>query len=217
MRQKHIVNIGMPRCGTSWLWDYSKFEPKQDKENLILTTVLDFDRYISYYNQFDVSANFNTNLYQVDQEIISFLQKNSTHISFIIRNPFDFVERYYDWIHRAGQDPKNTIDYIVNSGHLRYTDIVSRWTQSLPGSVKFKVFLFEDLAKDSKKFFYNYMDFCNIPVAQNTTINYNIKINQNRNVTQTKINFLQHDIESINQEIDRFQQKIGCDLTHWKK
>lgn len=217
MRQKHIVNIGMPRCGTTWLWHHSNFQPKQDKENSILTTVLDFERYTSYYKQFDVSANFNPNLWMVDREIINFLQKNSTHISFIVRNPFDFVERYYDWIHQVGHDPKTTTDYIVNNGYLRYTDIVARWTQSLPEGVRFKVFLFEDLTRDSEKFFYNYMDFCDIPVAQNANINYNIQINQNKKVAQTKIKFLQHDIELINQEIDQFQQSIGRDLTHWKK
>mgnify|MGYP000595244359 CR=1 FL=1 len=35
MIEKHIVNIGQARAGTTWLWKCANFDPVYDKENKI--------------------------------------------------------------------------------------------------------------------------------------------------------------------------------------
>ena len=213
MLEKHIVNIGQARAGTTWLWKCAKFDPMHDKENDILMKSLDFDQYIKYYNQYQVSANFQVNLWHVDREIVQFVQRHASHITFIIRNPFDFVERYFDWIYQ-GQDTKTLTQYLVSTVYVNYRDIVERWAS---GSKKFKIFFFEDLANNPEIFFKEYMTFCQLPIAETDTFNYNTIVNANPKQEKTKLEFTNDQINFINHEIDRFQSIIDRDLTHWKK
>ena len=213
MIEKHIVNIGFPRTGTTWLWECAGFDPVNDKENPILTTDLDFDRYVKYYSQYQVSANFNPNLWCLDREIIQFIQQHATHITLIVRNPFDFVERYFDFIHRD-EEVSVLTEFLVFGGFINYKDIIDRWSV---GAVKLKVLFFEDLERNPSKFFKEYMDFCQISIAKNKIIDYNVKINANPKQEKIRLNFTANQIKFINQEIDRFQTLTDRDLTHWKK
>lgn len=213
MINKHIVNIGYPRSGTTWLWENANFEPKLDKENAILTTSLDFDHYVKYYKQYQISANFQPNLWCVDREIIQFVQQHSTHITLIVRNPFDFVERYFDWIYRD-QNIKTLTDYIVYNGFVNYRDVVDRWSSN---ATKFKVFFFDDLTSHPEKFFKQYMLFCEIPIANNEQINYTTKVNANPKRDRIKLDFTQEQVKFINNQIDQFQVVAGRDISHWKR
>jgi hypothetical protein len=213
MIEKHIVNIGFPRCGTTWLWHHAKFEPFDDKENQILMTSLDFDQYVNYYKKFRVSANFQTNLWHVDREIINFIHQHATHISIIVRNPYDFVARYYDWI-QTSQCQSELVQYIISAGYVRYSDIIARWRSD---SLKFQIFFFEDIESDPEKFLNDYLKFCNLPVVKNNQIDYNKKKNPSIKPQRTLLTFTPQQVEYINQEIDKFQLLVDRDLTHWKK
>jgi hypothetical protein len=211
MIEKHIVNIGFPRTGTTWLWELAEFEPR-DKENNILTTSLNFSQYIDYYKKYQISANFQTNLWCVDREIIKFVHQHATHISVILRNPFDFIERYVDWIH-TDEDIETLTDYIVTSGFVKYCDIVDRWSTT---NAKFQIFFFEDLERDPFNFFKEYMNFCQIPIAKNKDIDYTLKVNANKKQNKIKLKFTNNQINFINREIDQFQSIVDKDLRHWK-
>lgn len=213
MIEKHIVNIGLPKTGTTWLWAHGLFTPYFDKENTILTDELDFDRYVKYYSRFRDSANFQTNLWCVDREIIKFVQQHATHITMIVRNPYSFIESYFDWIH-VDQSADQLTNFIVDSGFVQYRDIVERWHTN---DHRFKIFFFDDLEQDPFDFFQDYMQFCQMPVVKNNNINYNTKINPNRREQKTKLKFTDQQVNFINQEIDRFQSVVDRDLTHWKK
>jgi hypothetical protein len=213
MIEKHIVNIGFPRTGTTWLWKCAGFDPAHDKENNILTTDLDFDQYVKYYSQYHISANFNPSLWCVDREIIKFIHQHATHITVIVRDPFDFIERLFDFVYR-GEEVAVLIKLLVFGGFINYKDIVNRWSV---GAVKFKVLFFEDLEHDPVKFFNEYMDFCQISIAKNKIIDYNVKVNANPKQEKIRLNFTGDQIKFINQEIDRFQTLVDRDLTHWKK
>ena len=213
MIEKHIVNIGHPRCASSWLWQCAGFSPAQDKENRILMDDLNFDQYIRYYQQYKISANFQPNLWQVDQEIIKFVQKCTTHISFVVRNPYNFIERYTDWVY-TDQDFNTLTNYFVTSGYIKYANIVDRWA---PGAKKFQVFFFEDLERDPYMFFKNYMSFCQVDIAENRVTDYNKKINANPKQKKINLKFTRDQISFINHEIDQFQTLVYKDLTHWKR
>ena len=214
MIEKHIVNIGYPRSGTGWLWWHTGFEPRHNKEDKILMTSIDFEEYINYYKQYKVSANFQPNLITVDTDIIKFVQTHATHISLIVRNPYDFVERYFDFI--DNRSPSDLINFIVYEGLLNYYDIVQRWQH---GSQKFELFFFEDLEFDPTGFYKNYMSFCNEPIsiAKFSNIDYTKKINANPKFKKVKIEFEPAQINYINNEIDRFQLLVNKNLSHWKR
>jgi hypothetical protein len=213
MIEKHIVNIGFPRTGTTWLWRCVGFDPSHDKENDILTADLDLDQYVNYYSQYQISANFNPNLWCMDREIIKFIQQHATHITLIVRNPFDFVERFFDFVHQDEEVAVLT-EFLVSGGFVNYKDIVDRWSYE---SAKFKVLFFEDLERDPITFFNDYLDFCQISIAKNKIIDYNVKVNANPKQEKIRLNFTDNQIRVINQEIDRFQTMVDRDLTHWKK
>jgi hypothetical protein len=215
MIEKHIVNIGYPRSGTSWLWHNANFEPRDDKENQILLSSLNFEQYTSYYNQFKVSANFQPNLWFVDTEIIKFVNQHATHTSLILRNPFDLVERYFDWIHKE-QDVLPLTDFIVFSGMTNYYDVIKRWSN---GAANFCIFFFEDLQQDPGKFLNEYLSFCDLPlpVAKSSTVDYNKKINANKKTKKVKLEFTKHQIEYINAQIEKVQTLIDRNILHWKK
>jgi hypothetical protein len=212
MIKKHIVNIGHPRTGTTWLWTHSNFEPHKDKENSILLDTIDFDHYIKYYSQYDISANFQPGLWAVDREIIHFVQQHSTHITFIVDNPFRFVSRFLDYFY-PDQDISILKEYVIFSGFLKYRDIVERWSKNAP---KFKIFFFEDLEQNPQEFFKNYMEFCEIPVVSDPAISYNTKINARLRQNKLKLDFTADQIEFINNEIDKFQSVVDRNLSHWK-
>jgi hypothetical protein len=149
----------------------------------------------------------------VDREIVQFVQQHATHISIIVRNPFDFVERYFDWIHRD-QDTATLTQYLVSSGYVNYRDVIARW---VVGAKKFQIFFFEDLEHDPETFFQNYMTFCQIPIVETDRFNYHTKVNANTKQEKITIDFTKHQISFINQEIDRFQMMVDRDLSHWKK
>lgn len=213
MIDQHIVNIGFPKTGTDWLWSHAGFGPLSAKENRILMQELDFDKYIKHYSQYRVSANFQTNLWHVDREIINFVHQHATHITIILRNPFDFVQSYFDWIY-VGQEPQSLLNHIVYSGFMQYRDIVDRWNTN---DNRFQMFFFDDLENNPFKFFQDYMAFCQIPVEQNKNINYNVKINANRKTTKAKLKFSADQVNFINNQVDRFQPLVNRDLTHWKR
>ena len=144
MIDQHIVNIGLPKTGTDWLWRHAGFGPLSAKENQILMQELDFDKYIKHYSQYRVSANFQTNLWHVDREIINFVHRHATHISIILRNPFEFVQSYFDWIY-IDQNPQALLNHIVYSGFMQYRDIVDRWNTR---DERFQMFFFDDLEND---------------------------------------------------------------------
>ena len=214
MIDKHIVNIGYPRCGTSWLWKCSGFEPRDDKEENLLLEDLNFEQYVKYYSQHRISANFHTNLWHMDTELIKFVQHHASHITLIVRNPFDFVERFFDWIYTDQTSAETLTDFIVYRGYVQYHDIVMRWGSS---AKKFQIFYFDDLEKDPYGFFTEYMKFCQIPVVKNPNINYTQKVNANPKKEKTKINFTVDQTKFINHQIDLFQSVVDRDLTHWKK
>jgi glycine cleavage system H protein len=99
-------------------------------------------------------------------------------------------------------------------GSIEAVKTVSDLFMPLSGEI---ISLNEDLENNPYKFFKQYMEFCQEPIAKNKNIDYNRKINANPKTQKIKLEFSSDQINLINQEIDRFQQVVDRDLTHWKK
>ena len=220
MKKIHLINIGLPRCGTSWLWVNLSHHPALNfknyyiKENTALFDDKNFYKYAETYSPYDISANFNPGLWIIDKDLIKFLGNYSTHVSVILRNPYEYAERYYDFL-KDNDSTDEFINWLIDVKILNYSSFVKRWKDNIPPDVKFKIFYFDDLKKDSKLFLSNYFKFIGIDATINDT-HKNI-INKSKKLQKTKLNFTENQKNIINGYIDDFSNMIEQDLTHWKQ
>ena len=213
MKNKHIINIGLPRCATTWLWNNltshpALNNPQYDKENPIMLGDA-FDSYSSFYSRYPISANFNTNLYIIDTELIKQIGQVTTHISFLIRNPYEWIERYHDFLSHN----QSIIDFVINFRRTDYRTICKRWIINVPPDTKFKVLYYDDIMKNSKQFLSDYFDFCGLDVILKSDFD-NIA-NASTQKTRTKLNFSTNEKKIINNHITEFSEFVGKDLMHW--
>jgi hypothetical protein len=218
MESKHILNIGFPRCGSTWLWRNLTQHPSVDKPGYIKENKIMFDDtylgYKDFYKNYNVSANFNPNLWTIDLELIKYLSNYATHVSIIFRNPYDFIQRYYDFIFR-GKDTNDIVDRLISLKYVDYQTICSRWVDSINFNTKFKIFYFDDLVANSDLFLSNYFKFCQLDdilikdshIVKNATVH----------LDKTLINFSKEHKKTINQYIDNFSTYTNTDFSHWKQ
>ena len=218
MKNKHILHIGFPRCGSSWLWEnliqHPNFDlPEYEKENTIMFNDT-LPEYENFYKNYNISANFNPNLWMIDLALVQYISKYTTHVSITLRNPYDFIERYYDFISR-GQDCNTFIDLMIDLNHLDYQTICCRWHSALDNNVKFKIFYFDDLTADPTLFLSNYFNFCGLDAI--LIEDCARPVNQSIHSTKTIIDFLPTHKKIINQYIDNFSNYTNTNLSHWKR
>lgn len=218
MPTKHIMHIGFPRCGSTWVWShlYPHFNcyRSNEKEISLLQDTPDVSRYVEYYKEKTIGLNFNPNNWMIDQHLIKQLNKVVTHVSITLRSPYEFTERYFDYI-ESNKTAEEFTNFLLDQGMLRYVDIIKRWTNNLDAS--FSICLFDDLADNPKKFLQDYYDFCNLNIAIDQSINYNKPINQTKKSTKSQIIFSDNQKKIINHEIEKFQQLVNRSLEHWIK
>lgn len=187
--------------------------PTYIKENTILFDSQDFYSYKNYYQQHDVSLNFQTKLWMVDQELIKFLHNYATHISIMLRNPYDFIERYFDWLsHDFAHD--EFVEWTITMQIVNYQKMVSRWMTPAPATTKCKIFYFDDLRQEPELFFLDYLSFCDLAPVINSDLK--TVVNANTKPQKTKINFSKQHIATINNWIDTFSDYIQQDMSDWK-
>lgn len=215
MKTRHILNIGHPRCATTWLWHNLIQHPSMDKaiyhkENQILFTASCFQDYIDFYSRFDNSANFNPNIWIIDRELISFLAPHVTHISAILRNPYDFLERYYDF---AGNHHSHDsfVQWALEYRIIDYKYIFERWRDAIGCDSKLQIFFFDDIKKDPKLFLEKYFAFCDLPAILDANFAKAKNISMS---SRSVIDFTDYK-KIINDKIKTFGDQINADLTDW--
>lgn len=220
MKLTHIINVGYPKAGTTWLWkmltDQSWFSAPREKENRdLILGVNTVDRYIDDYIKYDITANFDPGLFGIDRFIINQLgQIKTANISIILRNPFELYWSEYNFLNMSSRYSYNDYTRILyqQTWFNRVDLILTRW-QDIFSSNRFNIFFYDDLKLNPENFFLDYCKQMNLPAPQ--------IVNAKRvNVTAytSNIRSLDDDIVSlINLDIDRLQEKIKRDLTHWKQ
>lgn len=215
MKQKHILNIGMPKCGTTWLWAQLYQHPDVrliglQKEPPYFLENINFDSYKKLYKNFDVSANFHVSTWQIDQCLIQQLDSVATHTTILVSDPYLFIERFYNWLPKE-LDRSEFVDMCINSKHICYSEIVNRWTKNLANS-KFKILIYDDLVNDSLQFLSDYFNFCGLRDV--VLPDYKRIINAN---LQPKISvpFSTQQIKAINAEVEKFEKLTGRNFSHW--
>ena len=215
MKQKHILNIGLAKCGTSWLWEQLKHHPDVNladlqKEPTYFFETNNIDEYIKSFENFDISANFYVTQWAIDQCLIQDLDKIATHVSIIFSDPYLFIERFYNWLPK-NMEKSEFIDMCINTKHICYKEITDRWRKNL-STDKFKILIYDDLNNKPIEFLSEYFSFCGL---RNVTIPGFDKVVNKNSRPKVLLTFSDNQIKTINSEITKFEQLVGRDFGHW--
>lgn len=221
MNKKHIVNIGYPRSGTSWLWRHINHcigQPLNliEKENNLLLERPDFDRYVRHFAHYEISLDFQPLLFQVDRFMIAKLCQISTSISVILRNPFELAESWYNWIawqFGSQESEQKFVEFLFDTKFLCLSENIQRWQAIMDRPLG--IFLFDDIKSNPKEFLKKYLEFCDISAELDHGIDYSLPISQNL----SKKPFVYSDAhkKSINLEIDLLEPVLNQNLSHWRR
>jgi len=217
MKEKHILNIGLAKCGTTWLWEQLKQHPDVyldgcEKEPPYFLEDNNIDAYKKSFEKFNISANFHVATWQIDQCLIQNLDLFSTHVSIIFSDPYLFIERFYNWL-PPDMSQSEFIDMCIRTKMICYKEIACRWDQNLTKS-KFKILIYDDLCSDPDQFLTDYFNFCGL---NNVKIPTSKKIINKNLQTKIPLTFSTKQVALINTEISKFEQLVGRDFGHWRK
>ena len=220
MKNNHILNIGYPKCGTTWCWELLTQQPwfsaPREKENTDLEFRVPLEKYIDSYVDHDITANFNPRLAFLDRYLIKQLSELSTvQASIILRNSFDLLWSLYNF---GGPDAKESfnesVKNIIEQGWFhRPAHVIKRWQEYFTPD-RFHIFYYDDIQKNNNEFFKNYCSKMQLPSP--TLKEKDITVNKTRYI------YLDSDlspkvVKIINQEIDNLQDLLKYDLSTWKK
>ncbi len=221
MKTNHILNIGYPRSGTTWLWEaftkqawYTQVGPKENND--VILGKKSVSRYCEDYQQQDITGNFSPMMVAADKYTIALLaQMPSIHASIILRNPYEifwswhqyYNLRYNNYTYRDYFKTRERAPWM-----LKFDVIIERW-QDLFSSDRFQVFFHEDLERSPNDFFLDYCSRMSLPLPCSVTtkrINatrYNPHVDASIDTSLTKL---------IDHHIDRLQPLVHRDLSHWR-
>ena len=200
----HYVNLGMARNATTWLFhtlmqsediDYTgKKEPDISLFNSI-------DAYEDYYKHYQVGLNFKPNAWMLDSQQLSYLNQKATHQSIIFRNPYDFANSLYNF---WNSQQVNNDDFITAfSYYFNYTKILNRLSPNI------LILLYDNIVNQPQQVVNQLTDYLEIsPVTAISN-----KINKTR--YSKELIFNNKNIKILNDEIERFQDYINVNLSHW--
>ena len=160
MKTNHILNIGYPKSGTTWLWHTlvknKSIPPDLIKENTCLITGTPVTDYFKLYTE-DVTANFNPSNIILDQYIIEQLSQNpNIRVSVILRHPVELLWSLYNFLKISNVDFKTYCYQMYDAKWITSTNkIIDRWKNYFGN--RFEIFWYDDLLKDNVKF---YLDYC---------------------------------------------------------
>lgn len=219
MNNKHILNIGYPKCGTTWCWhmlaQQTWFAVPREKENNDLIRGVTVADYAKSYINTEITANFSPANFAVDRYIIKQLSElPTTTASIIVRNPFDLYWSLYNFLPPLRYQNYN--DYVSNliqqSWFHRPAHIIKRWQQFFTKD-KFHIFFYDDMQKNSCNFFHDYCEQMQLP---HPIIRHSEKVNVTR-YNQKYTQLSPAVVAMINQQIDNLQSCVNRDVLKWKQ
>jgi len=220
MNKQHLLHIGYPKTGTTWLWDSLKqnsYLQSFEKEDYKLATGESVTDYINRYRQLgDYTLNFCPLNAFIDRYLISQLSHcENIYASIIIRNPYEILYSLYNFLGEfCHQHYNNYVTKMLTQGpwFINYTSVIQRWSERFDKS-RFNVFLYDNLLNNQDTFFAEYMSWAKLT-------DYKMPLMSRTNVTKyqlnTNINLKQDNIDKIEKIISQIEIYMDINLLHWR-
>ena len=221
MKKIHLLNIGYPKSGTSWIWEHFCKLPEisipMEKENKRFFSGQPLENYIACYNKWDMTGNFFTYNFALDRYRLKQLSSIDTaRASFILRHPVDLAWSLYFFL-KIDQSqttfPEYCIQLLDQSWFFSAHKIINRWQEQF--GERFHIFYYEDFVKDNKQFFSVFcqemLDLdCNTIEFNNTLINSTNYCGQHKPYIGPVLT------NRFNMHIEELQKVVDKDLSHWR-
>ena len=223
VKTTHYQNIGFPKCGTSWL--YGRFGNMHDvtklgKENFWQersTNEHEFKiNYIDHYSSHDITFNFNTQTYTLPIEKKKKVHEYTTHLTMIIRNPWELMESWYNYAIVSSQE-KEYIGTLDTNLMFDFPKVFQNWSFS---QIPVKVMLYDDLCDTPIEFVKEICKYTSTRYKGSVTTESILRWYESINKTvYTKSLPLPNKelINLINNRITETELITGRNLNHWKK
>ena len=221
MKKIHLLNIGYPKAATTWIWDRLSKIPNisfpMEKENPRFWEGQSVEDYISCYNKWDITANFFTYNFCLERYRIKQLSSIDTaQVSFILRHPLDLAWSLYFFLNIDRSQitfDEHCIELLDQSWFFSADKIITRWKEKFDD--RFRVFYYEDFAKDNHRFFSNYCkemldlkyDAVDLDKSMINSTNYSGQNKPQISPALTK---------RFNMQIEKIQTVVDKDLSHWR-
>lgn len=213
MKTIHYLHFGMPRTGTTWLFDQLINHPTVDyngiKEHRFFiangTPILE---YIDYYKSFNISINMNPLNWTMDNQLLLELDSFVTHYSIGFRNPYTCLNSWFNF-----KNFKNhRLDFFVKEqlelNMADYKKILKRIKDHVGKQIL--VLIYDKLIVDPIGYLNTVTDHLGISNHRTPTL-----IPINTSTEKQKLQFTDKEVIIINNLINNFSDYIDKDLTHW--
>lgn len=159
MKHCHILNVGYPKCGTTWLWDTlvenQSIQGNHIKENHSLCTGVTVDDYCQQYKE-NTTANFCPNNMILDRYVIEQLSKQpQISASIILREPVALIWSMYNFRNVTHVDFATYCYQLYDAKWFTHMSLViDRWKEYFLD--RFHIFWYDDLKSNNLEFYSNY-------------------------------------------------------------
>jgi hypothetical protein len=211
MKSIHYIHFGMPRSGSSWLFDKLVHHPEIDylgikEDTFLVKNGNPLDEYISNHKKYRISLNFHPMNWGLDNSQLTELPTLLTHSSVCFRNPYEFLESWYNFVGLKDRTP-NFVDFYIELNFINYKKILSRLQEYVDPCVLY----YDNLEKDPQEFINNvtdYLEINHIKVDPTST---------NKRHRTDSLHFSAKQIIIINKLIDDFSVYVDKNMEHWKR
>ena len=215
MKKIHYVHFGFPCTGTTWLYynlvKHTEINSEDSKENGILHTEVNIDiqKYIDMYKEKDNSFNFNPTDFMLKNSMIKVLSTYITHSGASIRNPYELLQGWVNYLKYDG-DLSAWIDKYIDDGYVDFATQIKKWKQYCDKPML--IMVMDDLVSDDQAYFDSLLD--HLGLSRTVEVSHE-KINWRKYLINLEFN--QQQINKINGFIDDISSYMGRDFSHWKK
>lgn len=219
MQNKHILNIGYPRSGTTWLWEnlceQSWFDGREIiKENQqLIKNSCNIDDYCDTYSKFNISGNFYPAMIFFDRYLISSLSKvPNTHVSIILRDPISWMISQLQFTDTQFDNfDKRVASVLDQKIMLHPTILIKRWRNYFRD---INVFFYDDLKQNPGEFFKDYCQKMGLPAVEKC--NKEIRNSSRPNTSCNSFDLSIETKQKLNQSISELEVLTNKSLNHWK-
>lgn len=219
MQDKHILNIGYPRSGTTWLWEnlceQSWFDGREIiKENQqLIKNSCDIEDYCNTYNKFKISGNFYPNMILFDRYLISSLSKvPNIHVSVILRDPISWMISQLQFTNNHFSNFDERVSCVLDQKNfLNPAVLIKRWKNYFSD---ISIFFYDDLKQNSEKFFKDYCLRMGLPTVEKC--NKKIRNPSKPAAIYNNINLSVETNQRLAQNISELEILTNKSLNHWK-